>query len=502
MFSCSEFKHDYCKSYFKYEEPVSTDFRVLINGREVPVYTCRISKYPFNRVWPGFQRPVDQTEIVSFVNIVSDEELRLEVLTDLPLDRVLIKPYSKGICHQEGEGRISFTLKENGQYVLECGSYHHCLYIFNSKPIPAPQPDEVTHFFGPGIHFPGKIRLHDNESVYVDKDALVYGCIYAEDAKNIHIFGNGVLDDSHEERTGNYCYEDYTNGNVKFYDCENLRIQGVLLKNSAIWCVNLFHCFDVDIDDIKVFGQWRYNTDGIDIVNSQNIYIRNSFIHSFDDTITIKGIDRYIETNNENIHTENCVLWCDWGKCCEVGVETSCRAYRNISFRNCDILRGGSAALDINNGECADITDVVYENIRIEMNDFDTREQYQNTDEMVYSLERSAAHPDILRIDNGYWRTEECRTLWNLPEFPRDYDLTGVRIRNISNVLVKDIQIFYDRGLPTTDGKPNVVLRVKSQLEETPVTDIQIENIIINGIRAKKEDLIWDLKNVKNLMID
>ena len=254
MFSCSEFKHDYCKSYFKYEEPVSTDFRVLINGREVPVYTCRISKYPFNRVWPGFQRPVDQTEIVSFVNIVSDEELRLEVLTDLPLDRVLIKPYSKGICHQEGEGRISFTLKENGQYVLECGSYHHCLYIFNSKPIPAPQPDEVTHFFGPGIHFPGKIRLHDNESVYVDKDALVYGCIYAEDAKNIHVFGNGVLDDSHEERTGNYCYEDYTNGNVKFYDCENLRIQGVLLKNSAIWCVNLFHCFDVDID-VKVFVQ-------------------------------------------------------------------------------------------------------------------------------------------------------------------------------------------------------------------------------------------------------
>ena len=39
MFSCSEFKHDYCKSYFKYEEPLSKDYRVLINGQEVPHVT-------------------------------------------------------------------------------------------------------------------------------------------------------------------------------------------------------------------------------------------------------------------------------------------------------------------------------------------------------------------------------------------------------------------------------------------------------------------------------
>ena len=79
MYSYSEFTHHYDKSVFKYVEPISEDYRVFINGEEIPVYTCRISKIPFNRPWPGYQRAVDQTEIVSFVNIVSDEPVNLDI---------------------------------------------------------------------------------------------------------------------------------------------------------------------------------------------------------------------------------------------------------------------------------------------------------------------------------------------------------------------------------------------------------------------------------------
>ena len=481
MYSYSKFEHQYTMSYYKYREPISEDYRVFVNGEEIPVYTCRISKYPFNTVWPGHQRPFEQSEAASFVNIVSDEEIKLEVISNIDHKRVLIKPYSKNIEHSENDGRIMFTLKENGQYVLECDSYHHCLYIFNSKPIEAPRKDDVTYYFGAGIHFPGKLTLKSNESVYVDKDALVYGCIYAENAENIRIFGNGIFDDSHEERTGNYGYEAYTNGNMKFYDCKNVSIEGVGMKNSAIWCLNLFGCFNVNVDNIKIFGQWRYNTDGIDIVNCQNIFIKNSFIHSFDDTITIKGIDRYYYIDNKNIHIDNCVLWCDWGKCCELGIETACREYENISFKNCNILRCGFAALDISNGDCAEIHNIIFENINAEYNSFDTNEVYQEKDEDVYTAQNTVAVPILIFIRNAPFRTPGCCEAWGLPPLTDSIDLSGINSRNIHDVTIKSINVFYDSNIPFRDSESDIKCIISSEEDTDDFYNINISDISVNG---------------------
>lgn len=502
MYSYSKFEHHYAKSFFKYEEPVSKDYRVFVNGEEIPVYTCRISAYPFNRVWTGFQRPVDQTEIASYVNLASDEKLTIEVETCLAHDRVLIKPYSKNIRHVEENGRIRFELTENGQFVLECGSYHHCLYIFNSKPIAAPSPEEVTYYFGPDIHFPGKIVLKSNESVYIDQNALVFGCIYAENAENIHVFGNGILDDSHEERTGNYCYENYTNGNIKFYECSHVRVEGVGMTNSAIWCCNLFACSDVRIRDMKIFGQWRYNTDGVDIVNSRDIFIQDSFVHSFDDTITIKGIDRYNTRNNENIYVDGCVLWCDWGRCCEIGVETLCREYKNIRFTNCDILRGGLHALAVENGDQAEMSNIVFSNIRVEYNRFDTQEQYQDTDETRYNRQNTMAIPTLLEIVNPYWRNPECRAAWGIPE-PDFIDMTGLTPNLIHDVQCRDITVYYDEGLPLQDGKPVIPVVVKSDYEDAQYYNIVLSNVRVNGQKWERSDFALIEENVLSMqMID
>ena len=66
MFSYSKFEHDYTKSLFKHIEPVSGDYSVMVNGEEVTVYTCRISKDPFNCGWPGYQRSASQTDVGEF----------------------------------------------------------------------------------------------------------------------------------------------------------------------------------------------------------------------------------------------------------------------------------------------------------------------------------------------------------------------------------------------------------------------------------------------------
>ena len=48
MFTFSNFKHEWTKSSFPCDVPLSKDYKVFVNGQEVSVYTCRISAYPFN----------------------------------------------------------------------------------------------------------------------------------------------------------------------------------------------------------------------------------------------------------------------------------------------------------------------------------------------------------------------------------------------------------------------------------------------------------------------
>ncbi len=497
MISYSKFEHTYFTP-FRHIEPISKDYTVFVNGKEIPVYTCRISKIPFNRPWPGHQREVNQTEIVSFVNIVSDETVDIRVDIHRPYKTVSLRPFAKEIKLAEQDGTVAFSLDE-GQFVLSCDDFHGCLYIFHSRPIICEDTASVTHYFGPGVHMPGKIQLHDNESIYVDKDALVFGCIYAENTKNIHIFGNGLFDDSTEERAFRPCYENFTNGNIKFYDCENIRVEGVLFRNSAIWCVNLFHCFDVVLDNIKVFGQWRYNTDGVDIVNCQNITLKNSFVHSFDDSVTIKGIDRYIETNNENILTDNCILWCDWGKTCEIGLETACREYKNITFRNCHILRGGNTALDIQNGDCAEVSNVLFENISVEYNSFDNYPVLQKDDDSVYDAHDKPMVPNLIAFSNVRFRGGFYQG--HIPPEHAPVDLTGIAQTCVHNITVRNIKVYYDERIEKRDGKYNVPISVRSVLEDTEFYNILVENVTVNGEPLTMDNAIPRLDRVRNFVL-
>ena len=111
--------------------------------------------------------------------------------------------------------------------------------------------------------------------------------------ENSGIYGNGLFDDAWEERYFIHCYELFPNGNIKFYDCRNVSVEGGLFRNSSVWCVNIFHCFDCVVDNIKVFGQWRYNTDGVDVVNSQNITVNGKRATKDDFIIDVRDTDNF-----------------------------------------------------------------------------------------------------------------------------------------------------------------------------------------------------------------
>lgn len=376
------------------------DYEVQINGQPCPVYLCRVSAMPFNRIYPGEQRPLNQTEHASFISFSADETVKLQVKCKKPFTNAVIRPLSKQVAVERSGDTVEFTLGNCGQYVLELDDVHFALHIF-FNPVRNYSEEEkkaATYYFGPGLHFEQRINLRDNESLYVDEDAVLFASIYAKDAKNVKIFGGGVIDGSTERRILRWELMGAAVGIIRLCNCEHVRVEDVILRDSACFVFNTFGCNDIEVDNIKIVGQWRYNSDGIDPVNTSNMVIKNSFVRSFDDSICVKGAmgrDMAIE----NITVENCVIWCDWGCSFRIG-ELFVRETRNLTYRNCDVIHGFTAFNVLNYGQ-ADVHDITFENINIECQKNWKPPVYQHSDDMVYSPQEEYARQWLLLVENN-----------------------------------------------------------------------------------------------------
>lgn len=469
-------------------QPVLTgDYAVKINGKDCDVRSCRVSAMNFNRIWPGHQRPLDQTEIASYLYFESDGPAELQVTPLLSFKKAVLRPLSSGIALQNVNTKLTFTLPKPGFYVLELDDFHKALHIFFNAPEDFPEKDSATYYFGPGLHTPHAIHLKDNESVYIDRDAIVYGSIKAENAHNVRIFGHGVLSGAHEERVYNGDYDAYTNANIRMYDSSDIKIEGLILQDSPIWCTSFFGCSNIAINNVKIIGQWRYNTDGIDFCNCQNCHVTHSFLRAFDDVAVIKGIPKYSAQPCDDISFQDCVMWCDWGRTCEIGIETWAPEIKNIRFIDCDLIHTSDTALDIQNGGFARVHDIVFDNIRVEYQPYNTTEGYQATDHTTF-------HPRYGSL--GFIRIVNHK-----------FQLVHQSYGQVDNVLFKDIHVSLEDGTP----RPLINMRSFSG-EETlghcwaygfPVDESRRQEfgqIVLQNVTINDEDLesLDDLQGSRN----
>ena len=58
---------------------------------------ARVSNRPINQVWPGYQRPLDQTELASFAYFDLDGPAQIEIVARKPVESVTVRPLSYGI---------------------------------------------------------------------------------------------------------------------------------------------------------------------------------------------------------------------------------------------------------------------------------------------------------------------------------------------------------------------------------------------------------------------
>lgn len=439
-------------------EALYPDYTLRVGGQSVPVYACRVSAVPLNQVWPGYQRPLDQTEPAGFAHWGQSGPVTVEVTSQRPFREVVIRPLSKGIRPKVQGRRIVFTMPGPGQVTVELDGRHHALHLFADPPekdVPKPGAPGVR-YFGPGVHRPGKIALKSGETLYIAGGAVVYTAVSAANATGVRILGRGIIDTSEYER-------DRGGGCIRLTDCSDVRVEGVILRDPDVWCLSAFGCRDIDIANVKLIGLWRYNADGIDLCNTQNAVVRDCFVRAFDDAIVLKGLrweGGFHDRPVRNIRVHGNVIWCDWGRALEIGAETSAPEFADIVFRDCDVIRTTHIAMDIQCGDRAVVHSVLYEDIRVEIDDVCPTPRIQQTSDEKYVEDPNDSYvPNLIVIVIA----------------PNPYSRDAERGR-VRNVTFRNIRV---------TGKRTPASWFRGFDDEHDVRDVLLEGLRFNGTPAR-----------------
>ncbi len=482
------FSGDVCDGAVYYpfpdEERPSELYTVTVNGREIPVYVCRVSAVPFNRHWeyegPWHQRPLEQTEEAAFVSFGITEPVEVTVKAAKPFKEIDLRPRARGALRALDERTVSFTVNKSGQFSLEADGRHGNLHFFVDEPRTFEEERRLaTYYFAPGIHQTGVIELKSGESVFIEAGAVVHGSIRAEDAENVGIYGYGILDGSRYDRA-----EDMQLGRgglINLLRCRNVRIEGLILRDSNWWVITAFNGDGLRYRSLKAIGMWRYNSDGFDFVNCRNVVVSDSFLRTYDDSIVIKGIRLpelgLKEWNNENYLIENCTVWCDWGGALEIGAETVADEYVNIVYRNCDIIGVCLGAMRIHSGDRAFVHGVLYDNVRIEYTKYDLLPLFQHRDDEAYSGEPFNGQVSLNWMYCNVWTQD------------------GI-LGNVSDVTYRDVQITADEGVALPP------MSFEGADAEHGFRRIRIENLTFNGKPVPPylvlgNEFVWDIRYIE-----
>ncbi len=319
--------------------PPSSLYELRVDGREVHVNDE--GRFDFHTAAFTLGKPVT-----------------VEVTLPEGANEPVIRPLRHGLKPVVRDGKASFTLTEPLNLVVQADGLMP-LALFATPPEterPSAE-DSNVWYFGPGLHEPGIIRPRSGQTIYLAEGALVKGRIEALDVTGVRVRGRGVLDASAYS-----VREDKTPG-ILFERCRDIRVEGIGLRGGSWWQVLFLLTDDVEVSHLNIMGV-SVNTDGIDLDGVRNFVARHCFIRCEDDGFGWHALDarRNGEPPTENCVAEDCVIWnTRWGNGLRIGASMETQLFRNIVFRNIDVLEHANAAIRSDHSDWA-----LCENIRFE----------------------------------------------------------------------------------------------------------------------------------------
>ncbi|HYD83953.1 MAG TPA: hypothetical protein VEA63_07860, partial [Opitutus sp.] len=319
--------------------PQSGLYQLRVNGEEIHV--SDESRFDFHTAAFTLSRPVT-----------------VEVTLPVGANTPVVRPLRHKLYPTFHDGKATFTLSEPLNLVIQAEGLPPLALFATPAETDVPRPDDPkVLYFGPGIHEPGVIQPRSGQTIYLADGALVKGRIEATHVTGVRVRGRGVLDASAYS-----IRQDKTPG-ILFEKCADIRVEGIGLRGGSWWQVLFLLTEDAEVAHMNILGV-SVNTDGIDIDGVRNFVARNCFIRCEDDGFGWHAVDakRNGEPPTENCLAEDCVIWnTRYGNGLRVGASMETQLFRNITFRNIDVLEHAGAAIRSDHSDWA-----LCENIRFE----------------------------------------------------------------------------------------------------------------------------------------
>ena len=260
-------------------------------------------------------------------------------------------------------------------------------------------------YFPAGRYLTGSLQLKSNVTLYLEKEAMLLGStspydypgfstekelkvnndhfdqalIYAEEAENIGITGEGCIDGQGRElaltidslhHTGELVDKHYntyrkrpnTRPKLLFMrNCRKVELRKTNFRSGAAWGLSFSLCVDLTIDSLHVGNRAYWNNDGIDISDCKDVRISSCFINSADDGICLKSHNR--GAWNDRVSISNCHIISS-ASAIKFGTE-SLGGFKNVTIDNIRIKDTFRSAIAIESVDGAEIENVKLENIEI-----------------------------------------------------------------------------------------------------------------------------------------
>lgn len=344
---------------------ISPYFQVKANNTAIPAYATPVFVY---QTGSGVLHSYSMIDVSTSLNSYS---FNLELTTSgfIPSNAIVL-PSTLKVVPKVISNKVSAKITGPGTYtfLFNNGSQDYAFTLFVRKYVD--ENAEIKKYksenydvlvYDAGVHYVNYINVeYNNTVIYLRRGALLianhvydinkksdetsrfdpgasgatgiglprYPFINCVDKTDVIITGRGTIDftalDWHER-----------NGISLIYS-NNVEVSGITLINCPNWSLYSYKGYDIRMHDICILG-YKTNSDGIEICNSQDVSVYNSFARNGDDLFGVKTLGGDTSAICKNVTFRNCIAWA--GKARAFGVTSE--VYRDISdilYKDCAVI--------------------------------------------------------------------------------------------------------------------------------------------------------------------